>query len=95
MAHSGVHYGGENDGEVDGENYSGNAVNNDSNGDRLAYSVVTHSAGLVICQGISHLLVATPPAPPPPCIENRGIEDNFIFYIEYCFFFVPGENTIF
>ena len=24
-----------------------------------------------------------------PYIENRGIEDNFIFYIEYCFFFVP------
>ena len=21
-----------------------------------------------------------------PCIENRGIEDNFIFYIEYCLF---------
>ena len=25
----------------------------------------------------------------PPCIENRHIEDNFIFYIEYRFFFVP------
>ena len=24
-----------------------------------------------------------------PCIENRGVEDNFIFYIEYRFFFVP------
>ena len=23
-----------------------------------------------------------------PCIENRGIEDNFIFSIENCFFFV-------
>ena len=22
-----------------------------------------------------------------PCIENRGIEDNFIFYIECYFFF--------
>ena len=52
--------GGENDGETNG----GNTVNNDSNGDRLAYSVVTHSASLVICQGISHLLVG-PPSPPP------------------------------
>ena len=23
-----------------------------------------------------------------PCIENRGIEDNFIFYIECYFFFI-------
>ena len=30
----------------------------------------------------------SPFAAPPPCIENRGIEDNFIFYIEYCFLFV-------
>ena len=24
-----------------------------------------------------------------PCIRIGGAEDNFIFYIEYCFFFVP------
>ena len=62
-SNSGRYYGenyGKNYGEVNGENHSGNAVNNDSNGDRLAYSVVTHSVGLVICQGISHLLVGTP-----------------------------------
>ena len=28
------------------------------------------------------------PSPPPPCIENRGIEDNFIFHIECYFFFI-------
>ena len=27
------------------------------------------------------------PPSPPPCIENRGIEDNFIFHIE-CYFFL-------
>ena len=27
--------------------------------------------------------------PPPPCFRIGGAEDNFIFYIEYCFFFVP------
>ena len=27
--------------------------------------------------------------PPPPCFRIRGTEDNFIFYIEYRFFFVP------
>ena len=26
---------------------------------------------------------------PPPCFRIGGAEDNFIFYIEYCFFFVP------
>ena len=24
-----------------------------------------------------------------PCFRIGGAEDNFIFYIEYCFFFVP------
>ena len=28
-------------------------------------------------------------APPPPCFRIGGAEDNFINYIEYCFFFVP------
>ena len=29
------------------------------------------------------------PPPPPPCFRIGGAEDNFIFYIEYCFFIVP------
>ena len=28
-------------------------------------------------------------ASPPLCFRIGGAEDNFIFYIEYCFFFVP------
>ena len=30
-----------------------------------------------------------PVDPPPPCFRIGGAEDNFIFDIEYCFFFVP------
>ena len=29
---------------------------------------------------------------PPPCFRIGGAEDNFIFYIEYCFFFVLVMN---
>ena len=31
-------------------------------------------------------------ASPPLCFRIGGAEDNFIFYIEYCFFFVPVKK---
>ena len=33
-----------------------------------------------------------PPTPTPPCFRIRGAEDNFIFYIEYCFFLFQWWN---